>query len=145
MSKKLTPEQLDSVKGLSSREAARILGVGKSTVNDARARADRLPGYVKPESPSSNRTAKIETRSDGSLIVETTDSVPQTKDHVDERMRKRGFDPEEYEFTYRFSEWDAQSKDGVITMYSARAGATRKPAVKNAAALDTAELIETLS
>ena len=74
MSKKLTPEQLDSVKGLSSREAARILGVGKSTVNDARARADRLPGYVKPESPSSNRTAKIETRSDGSLIVEGTET-----------------------------------------------------------------------
>ena len=144
MSKKLTPEQLDSVKGLSSREAARILGVGKSTINDARARADRLLDYVKPEPSSSNRTAKIETRSDGSLIVETTDSVPQTKDHVDERMRKRGFDPEEYEFTYRFSEWDAQSKDGVITMYSARAGATRKPAVKNAAALDTAELIEAM-
>lgn len=35
---KLTPADLASVAGLSSREAAEILGVGKSTINDARRR-----------------------------------------------------------------------------------------------------------
>lgn len=144
MSKKLTPEQLASVRGLSSRDAATLLGVGKSTINDARNReAGDDPSLVQSiQTKVEKRSSSLQDSGNGSLIVETQDSIPQTKDHIDERMRARGFDPDEYDFTYRFSEWEAQSKDGVVTMYSARAGATKKPALKNAAALDAKELLD---
>jgi predicted nucleic-acid-binding Zn-ribbon protein len=52
MPRKLTQEDLDSVAHLSSRQAARTLGVGKSTINDARRmaalRAVELPKNFEP-------------------------------------------------------------------------------------------------
>lgn len=124
----LTREQIDSVRGLSSREAAKKLGCGKTAVNDARARFEAKEshkGGTKPADKPLGKGFKIESKGD-SLIVETTDSVPQTKDHIDERMRSRGFDPEKYNFTYGFSEWEAQTPDGIQTLYSARASATER-------------------
>jgi predicted phosphodiesterase len=48
---------LDRVAGLSSRKAAKLLGVGKSTINDARARQSRINGYPQtaPEWPVIDR------------------------------------------------------------------------------------------
>lgn len=124
----LTKEQIDSVRGLSSREAAKKLGVGKSTINDMRTHfeaREREPGGQRKNPQPTGKGFKIESKGD-SLIVETTDSVPQTKDHIDERMRSRGFDPDKYTFTYGFSEWEAQTPDGIQTLYSARASATER-------------------
>jgi predicted phosphodiesterase len=118
---KLTPEMLASVEGLSSAKAAAKLGVGKTTVTDARAKLN-----IKREVPRKTaKSAKIEQKGT-SIIVEVTDTVAQTKDHIEERMRSRGFDPEQYTFTYGFSEWEAQTPRGVETLYSARASATEK-------------------
>jgi hypothetical protein len=153
----LTQAQLDQVAGLPSREAASILGVGKSTVNKYR-EAARINGGSLPlgtgtvnhkvlhvNDAADGTASSIETRSDGSLTVDTQGDVPQTKDQIDEAMRKRGFDPENYTFTYRFSEWQAQRAGGeIITMYAARAGASPKREVAHAAALDVTELLETV-
>ena len=125
----LTKEMLETVRGLSSKDAAAKLGYGKTTVTDARkrfgmSRKDATPGPEATAKPTA-KGFKIESKGD-SLIVETTDTVPQTKDHIDERMRSRGFDPEQYVFTYGFSEWEAQTPGGIQTLYSARASATER-------------------
>ena len=151
MSKTLTQAQLDQVAGLGSREAGKILGVGKTTINRyrdiARANGGRLPVG---DSQTHNvvhvgaRTS-VETGAAGALIVETQDEVPQTKSQIDAAMIARGFEPEQYDFAYRFSEWQAQSpkaESGIITMYAARASATPKRASANKEALDVSELIE---
>lgn len=146
MSRTLTQAELDRVAGLPSREAARILGCGKSTVNKyrelARESGGKLPlSRSRPKSDSGSRS-EVETHQDGSLTVEVQDAKPRTKDDVDEVMRKRGFDPELYSFTYRFSEWDAQRAGGeVFTMYAVRAGATPKPQAHRAA-VDVTELLD---
>lgn len=151
----LIQADLDKVAGMPSREAASILGVSKSTINKYR-EAARMHGGVLPlgngtvnhkvmhiNDGTDGSTSSVETRRDGSLDVETSGDVPQTKNEVDEAMRKRGFEPEEYDFTYRFSEWQAQRAGGeTITMYAARAGATPKRSVANAAALDVTELLD---
>ncbi len=152
MSKQLNQAQLDKVAGLGSREAAKLLGVGKSTINDyrklARENGGRLPVGDSIAHNVIHEGAKesLETMFDGGLKVETVDSVPQSKADIDEAMVKRGFDPEQYDFSYRFSEWQAQSSkadgDGIITMYAARASATPKRTATHAAALDVSELIE---
>lgn len=124
----LTREQIESVRGMSASKAAAKLGYGKTAVLQAR---DRFSMKEKHSAGSggasrdSSKGFKIENRGD-SLIVETTDSVAQTKDHIEERMRSRGFDPEQYTFTYGFSEWEAQTPDGIQTLYSARASATER-------------------
>lgn len=144
----LTQADLDRVAGKSSRKAAEILGVGKSTVNKyrklAEANGGTLPlGFQEPEGSTSK--ASIETRQNGSLIVDTQGPVPQSKGDVDAAMIKRGFSPDEYDFTYRFSEWEALSSLGTVTMYAARAGATPKRSVAHAAALDVTELLDQIS
>ena len=116
----LTPDQLARVAHLSSRKAAEELGVGKSTINDARAKTGT------PRKPGSSKAATFEDKGNGSLIIESTDAVPQTADDIHARMRSRGFDPDKYTFTYRFSEREAQTADGVQTLYAARAGAVEK-------------------
>lgn len=149
MTSVLTQADLDAVEGLSSREAASILGVGKSTINDYRKIAQRNGGKL-PTGDSRNHkvvhvgsSESVETLKSGGLNVESVDSVPQTKEDIDNAMTKRGFDPDKYEFNYRFSEWQAQTKeDGLITMYAARASATLKRAVIHSAALDVSELQE---
>lgn len=154
MSHTLTQAQLDQVAGLGSREAGRILGVGKTTINRYRELAARNGGRL-PVGDSVNHNvvhvgarASVETGASGALTVETQDDVPQTKDDIDNAMIRRGFNPEEYDFAYRFSEWQAQSpkaEGGIITMYAARASATPKRAVAHAAALNVDDLIETVN
>lgn len=154
MSQMLTQADIDRVAGLPSREAAAILGVGKTTINKyrelARMHGGHLPMGGSPKHKVVHEgdgvTSSVETRKDGSLDVQTQDSVPQTKDDVDAAMVKRGFDPAEYEFTYRFSEWQANAGGGeIITMYAARAAATPKRAAKFAEALDVTELMDKVS
>jgi hypothetical protein len=144
----LTQADLDRVANMPSRKAAQVLGVGKSTVNKYREMAASNGGvlplrFAEPGTPQGSST--IDTRGDGSLTVETTGSVPQTKGEIDAAMQARGFNPEDYDFTYRFSEWEAQSaasEDGVVKLYAARAGATLKRKIANSAALDVTELLE---
>lgn len=158
MSQTLTQAELDSVAGLPSREAASVLGVGKSTVNKyreiARDNGGTLPlggrsaSQRAPHQAEGGASISVETRANGELSVETVSEVPQTKDDIDNAMVKRGFNPAEYSFTYRFSEWEAQRAGGeIITMYAARAGAVPRPTVSNAKAakaMDVAELLETV-
>lgn len=130
MSKKqkpaLTKEQLESVSHLSSAQAAIKLGYSKTAVTESRNRLGMKREVGRDGKVTGAKGGKIEQKSDGSIIVESTDSVPQTRDHIESRMRDRGFDPAQYSFTYGFSEWQAQSPEGVITMYSARASATER-------------------
>lgn len=151
MSKKtLSQSDIDAVAGLPSREAASILGVGKSTVNKYREIARQNGGKLPVGSGTQNHkvihegaTSNLETRANGDLSVETINDMPQTKADIDEAMIKRGFDPEQYEFSYRFSEWQAQRGGGeIITMYAARASATPKRGNANKEALDVTELLE---
>lgn len=129
--KPLTREMLEGVSHLSSADAGHKLGYSKTAVTESRARLGmkRSKAEARQASKLSSKTgksSKIEQQSDGSLIVESTDSVPQTKDHIDERMRAKGFDPERYQFSYGFSEWEAQTPDGLQTLYSARASAVER-------------------
>lgn len=152
----ITAEQLASVDGLPSREAAKVLGVGKSTINDARDRRrankgvyERIAAAAEAEREQNKYAAReaarstIESREDGSLLVETTGEIPQTKDDIIERMRTRGFDPDAYTFTYRFSEWEAQIGGGLTkTMYAARAGAVERKVVGGGDTFDAEQLAE---
>lgn len=143
MSATLVQDQLDKVAGLPSREAAEVLGVSKSTVNKYREIARLNGGHLPIERRAATEQASIETRNDGGLNVETQDAVPQTKDDIDAAMVKRGFDPTQYTFNYRFSEWQAQVGGGdVITMYAARASATPIRGQVGPEALDATELLE---
>ena len=125
----LTKAMLETVKDLSAKDAGAKLGYGKTTVTEARKRFGLTRKYARGGPPLKDKPLgkgfKIEA-TDTSLIVETTDTVAQTKDHIEERMRSRGFDPDKYTFTYGFSEWEAQTPDGIQTLYSARASATEK-------------------
>lgn len=128
----LTREMLEGVRHLSSADAGKQLGYGKTTITDARKRygvsRKREDGQsTLPKAASATgRASSVSDRGNGSLIVETVDAVPQTKDHIAERMRSRGFDPEKYTFGYSFSEWQAQTPDGIETMYAAKAHATER-------------------
>lgn len=144
----LTKSDLDRVAHLSSSKAAQELGVSKTTVTETRARlgmkrAGPKPGPEPAGRKPTGKGAKIEAQGNGSLVIETTDTVPQTRDHIEERMRSRGFEPEQYQFTYGFSEWEAQTPDGIQTLYSARASATeRKPSANTVAFDDLLPFIE---
>ena len=124
----LTRAMLEPVAHLSSSEAGKVLGYSKTAVTESRQRLGmkRDKALVDERKKVEGKSSKFEMTKDGSLLVETTDEVPQTKDHIDERMRARGFDPERYSFAYRFSEWEALTADGVRTMYAARASATER-------------------
>lgn len=131
MTIKVTKEMLQKVAGLSSAKAAKELGVGKTTITDARAKFDMKRSSAKPGPKAMGKTpsgkgSSIEQNGDGSIIITTTDTVPQSRDNIDERMRARGFDPDKYAFTYGFSEWEAQTPNGIQTLYSARASATER-------------------
>jgi hypothetical protein len=145
----ITQAQLDSVEGLSSREAAKKLGVGKSTINKYRSIAEENNGFLPVEFDTNNTTGEsLLTKFDGSLEVETKGNVPQTKGEIDAVLMGKGFDPEKYDFSYRFSEWEAHdptSEDGVKTMYAARASATPKRANVLAQVLDATELLDAVN
>lgn len=140
MTVKITKEMLASVTKLSAAKAAEKLGVSKTGITEARQRfnmpRDKVDSPPKT-GPTLGKSSSIDQSSDGSLIVVTTDTVAQTKDDVHERMRNRGFAPEDYAFTYGFSEWEAQTPDGIQTLYSARASATeRKGSIKESVTAD---------
>lgn len=140
MTTKITKEMLATVTKLSSAKAAEKLKVSKTGVTEARQRYN-MPREKVSSPPqgtaAAGKASSIDQSSDGSLIVVTTDVVAQTKDDVHERMRARGFDPEQYTFTYGFSEWEAQTPDGIQTLYSARASASeRKASVKESLTAD---------
>lgn len=138
---------LESVRTLSSAKAGEKLGYSKTAVTESRQRLGmtrdksevRAEQFTKP----APKGGKVEQQVDGSLLVESTDTVPQTRDHIESRMRARGFDPEKYAFTYGFSEWEAQTPEGVQTLYSARASATERKA-SAAAALSADEIIRAI-
>lgn len=119
MKKKLTIEQVQSVNGLGSRAAADALGVGKSTVNDAR-RAIK-DGTFDQQLP------------DGSVTIDLRGSaVPRTKEQIDLALSARGIDPSAYNVTQGFAEWD--SGDGISASF--RATATPKKGLVAVEALD---------
>lgn len=137
----LTQAQLDSVAGYPSREAAAKLGVGKSTINDARRLARENGGYLpRSKGDTAGRKSSVETNSFGALIIETQDTVAQDRSAIDKAMLAKGFDPELYTFGYRFSEWETTRDGETITLYAARATATRTTA-NNAVPLDHDELV----
>lgn len=91
MAKKLLSQaELDSVAGMPSRLAAEKLGVGKSTVNDARNAARDNGGRLPAP--------------DG--VVEVSGKVPTTKAEIDAELIARGWSPDEYTFHYGFSIFD---------------------------------------
>lgn len=142
----ITKQALKSVEGMSSREAAKKLGVGKSTINDARKAHDmgHTPALSGPA--STKKKSSVTSDKNNSLIVEVSDEVPQTRDDVNAAMLAKGFDPEIYNFTYRFSEWESTRDGETITLYAARAGATLKPsAMKDDRLLNVDELIEAVA
>jgi hypothetical protein len=147
MSRILTQAELDSVVGLSSREAASILGTGKTSINKYRKIAADNGGFLPLGDSQTHKVvhegegSSLETRPDGSLIIETKDDVPQDKNTIDAAMIKRGFDPAEYDFSYRFAEWES----GDRVLYAARASATPKRTKQLAQALDVTELLDAVS
>lgn len=102
----LTQADLDAVVGMSSREAAEKLGVGKTTVNEARERARQNGGRLPEEETT--------------VVVTTT--VPQTKEQIDAALAVRGISHRTHKVTERFSTWEA----GDGTKYSYSASATPK-------------------
>lgn len=128
--KTLTAEILSEVTHLSSAKAAKVLGVSKTQVTNARARLGMKRDHLADDAAEprhAGEASSFEAKPDGSLIIESQAPIPQDESSIHERMRARGFDPEKYTIAYRFSEWQAQSKGGeVITMYAARASATER-------------------
>jgi transposase len=105
--KKLTQEDLDRVAGLPSREAAEILGVGKTTVNYWRERARLDGGTLNSE--------QGETR-----IEATGEAVPTTAEEVTEFLAKRGISNLTHRINYSFGGWDS----GEAVSHSFKANAT---------------------
>lgn len=109
MPRKLTQEDLDSVAGLPSREAAAQLGVGKTTVNYWRERA-RLDG------------GKL--RNETTVTAEAKGSaVPHNEDEVYAFLAERGITEDKYKINYSFSGWDS----GDNTLHSFKASAAPRP------------------
>lgn len=102
----LTQADLDTVAGMSSREAAERLGVGKTTVNEARERARQNGGRLPTDE----------------TLVEVTTMVPQTKEQIDAALAVRGISHDTHKVTERFSSWQV----GDQTRYSYSASATPK-------------------
>jgi len=101
----LTQADLDSVQGLSSRDAATKLGVGKSTVNDARNAARENGGYL----PVVTKELSIES------------AVPQTIEEIDLALEARGISRKTHKLTERFSIYDGPNGQ---PKYSYRVSAT---------------------
>jgi hypothetical protein len=106
VAKQLTDEQLESVAGLSSRKAAAILGVGKSTINSARERL-RLTNTSNTE---------------GEIVAAGT-IVPTNESEVKDFLAERGIGDLTHDINYRLSAWD--TPNGV--QHSFRATALARP------------------
>lgn len=124
----LTREQIAAVKGKSSRQAAEILGVDKSTINRARVK------YGLQED-----RAITDPADDGTITI---DDVAQTKEQADWLLEDYGIDREEYDVSYGFSRWDAA--DG-SEKKSVRIKASPKPSSTLAEKADVDELIAAIA
>lgn len=91
MIKTLKQNDLDAVEGLSSRAAAALLHVGKSTVNNARKAAVANGGKL-PETDGDTTDALV-----------TGSAVPQTAEEVEKLLGTMGIDRERYEVALDFS------------------------------------------
>lgn len=124
MPRKLTPEDLNAVAGLPSREAAAQLGVGKTTVNYWRQMYGNEPrNNVEPPPATTTVEAKGE-------------AVPTTDAEVKDFLAKRGINDLTHKINYSFSGWDT----GKAVSHSFRASATPLP--PQAPAVDWSEATE---
>jgi hypothetical protein len=83
----ITQEELDRVAHLSSRKAAAILGVGKSTINDARKAAAETPAV-------------------NGAVEAVSASVPTNEAEVKDFLKTRGIDELTHKINYRVSSWE---------------------------------------
>jgi hypothetical protein len=123
MPRKLTQEDLDRVAGLPSREAATILGVGKTTVNYWRDRA-RLDGGT------------LHSEQGETKLEATGEAVPTTAEGVSDFLAKRGISELTHRVNYSFGGWDT----GESVSHSFKASASPLPAAQ--ASVDWAEATE---
>lgn len=126
---KLTAEDIASVEGLSSRAAAAVLGVGKSTINEARAffaKVESVPG----ESETHN--------TDGSANYVRFSAVPWGHDDYREFIKSKGQNPDEVTFSWGWTSnpgggfWNKLNNVRPINL-SAPAGGPAWPVVQAAA------------
>lgn len=121
MTLKISLDDLKRTMGLPSREAADILGVGKSTVADARRRYRE--GRYAPEKPSVPLSrASYAEAVDGTISVSTAPTdAPVTAESL---LASHGIDAEQYNVSFGFSEWE--SGDGVKKSYRVKASPKAK-------------------
>lgn len=114
MARKLTQAELDSVIGLSSRQAAEVLGCSKTTVNDARKLAREHGGLL----PQHNKSKKTEDSTD----IEIVSSVPITETQISEALKARGIDEATHKVSLSFGIYEQGEK----VRHSFRASASPK-------------------
>jgi hypothetical protein len=106
---------------LSGGKIAKRFGCAKTTVNKWRSRIidqDGRPIGLKLADVKENAKLsgdiegyRFEQKVDGSIDASTTPSeAPQTVQQAEQVLRDKGIDPERYNVSYGFSEWDAQRK-----------------------------------
>lgn len=121
--KKLTKEQLESVAGLPSRQAAEMLGVGKTTINDARQAAHKKKDGVEvyPGDPAligdeTNAESYHEVWDGSKGVITVVIHEEMTHDNI---LRKFGHDPakvritstmEETHWQYNGNDWNHRYK-----------------------------------
>jgi hypothetical protein len=130
----LTKDQINSVAGLSAREAAVVLGVGKSTVSESRR---RLAAEKPQEAVSGSYYSQTP---DGTIEVSTgLTGAPATAEQI---LIERGINPEKYNVSFGFSEWPGG--EGEIKR-SYRVKATPKTTKDVLPKLDADELREAIA
>lgn len=140
----ITDAQLAQVQGYSIRDAAKILGVGKSSIQRARQRKSE-----KGEAPTATTTTgpgyRFEQGTDGNIDVQTRPSdAPLLPSEIEKLLADKGIDPSLYNVSYGFSEWEAQGPEGEVKkLVSTRVRATPKPAGQSPK-LNTDELLATV-
>jgi len=128
----LTREQLAQVEGLTVREAAKVLGVGKTQVADSR------KSYASQKPQEGSGTAFYEQAADGTVTASTrlTDEAV-TAESI---LASHGLSAEDYNVSFGFSEWEV----GESVKRSYRVKATPKTAKDAAPKLDPNELREAI-
>lgn len=137
MTLKISVDDLMRTMGLPSREAADILGVGKSTVADARRRY-REGRYTADKASVPVSGASYSQAVDGTISVSTAATdAPVTAESL---LASHGIDASQYNVSFGFSEWE--SGEGVKKSYRVKASPkTQKDAAPR---LDPNELREAI-
>lgn len=99
---KLTREQIQETKSLTSREAAKALGVGKTTVNKYRKM------YTEQENKAWTPADKQELNGDSGLPLVSEQPVngPQTHVSIEDDLEADGVTKDSHRLSYAYSEWD---------------------------------------